>query len=64
MRKSIIILNDIKSIPFGTQVRIRLNKIATMEAVSFGSKFGLQNGEFKTAEEIEENGWQIVLGWR
>lgn len=64
MRKSIIILNDIKSIPFGTQVRIRLNKTATMEAVSFGDKFGLPSGEFKTAEEIEENGWQIILGWR
>lgn len=65
MRKpTVMILYDIENLPFGTQVRIILNKTASMEAISFGDKFGLQSGEFKTAAEISEAGWQVVLGWR
>lgn len=64
MEKPIMILYDIENLPFGTQVRIILNKTASMEAISFGDKFGLQSGEFKTAAEIRENEWQVVLGWR
>lgn len=60
---AIMVLNDLKVIPFGTHVTIVLNKTARMEAVVFGNKFGLKSGAFKTAEEITEAGWQVVLGW-
>ena len=64
MNKPVVILYDIENLPFGTQVRIILNKTASMEAISFGDKFGLHSGEFKTAAEIKKAGWQVILGWR
>lgn len=64
MKKPTIILYDIENLPFGTQVRIILNNTDSMEAISFGDKFGLQNGEVKTAAEISEADWQVVLGWK
>ena len=63
MSTNIIILNDIKHLPLGTNVTIRLNKTASMRAVSFGNKFGLCSGEFKTADEIKRKEWQVILGW-
>lgn len=56
-------LYDIYNLPHGTQVTIAINKNAFMPAVSFGDKFGLRSGEFKTAKDIEDNGWETFLGW-
>lgn len=56
-------LYDIYDLPHGTQVTIAINKNAFMQAISFGDKFGLRNGAFYTAKEIEDNGWEVFLGW-
>lgn len=56
-------LYDIYNLPHGTQVTIAINKNAFMPAVSFGDKFGLRSGKFKTTKDIEDNGWETFLGW-
>lgn len=58
-----IILDGIENLPFGTNVTIQINETASMRAVSFGNKFGLPSGDFKSSEEIKERNWKVFLGW-